>query len=98
MTLTPVPEDLSSVHPYPNPVRVRDGTETIRFPDPNGDIRVRIYTMAGRHVITLENQGSFEVVWDLRNAKGGSVGGGIYIWIATNSKGDRRLGRLAIIK
>ena len=72
--------------------------EVVHFTDLSGDVQLRIYTVAGRHVITLKNERSFEVEWNLTNERGERVGAGIYIWVATNSDGVRKVGHLAIIR
>jgi len=70
----------------------------MRFTDLSGEVEVRIYTASGRLVVVLTNQSTLELEWDLRNGQGQLVGAGIYVWVATNNTGGRKIGQLAVIK
>ena len=61
-------------------------------------MEIRVYTISGRRVITLQNGGAIEVSWDLKNADGDAVASGVYIWLATDVGGHQKVGRLAVIR
>lgn len=98
-TMTPTPVmDLSDAHLYPNPIRVLTGNETAKFTSIPGGVEIRIYTVSGRHVITLLNNGLPEVEWDLTNENGRPVASGPYLWIIKDGQGNKKIGRLGVIR
>ncbi|NOZ03411.1 MAG: T9SS type A sorting domain-containing protein [FCB group bacterium] len=67
---------------YPNPF---NPVTTIQYDIPQaGDIKLTVYDLRGREVITLVNNkiaaGSYAVKWDGRNSTGDMVGSGIYLY------------------
>ena len=84
---------------YPNPFR----TETKFVVDGAGsDAKVRIYTVAGDLVRTVEvfsrqSDGSYACAWDGKNEKGKEAAAGIYVFLITNQGGTGR-GTLVRIK
>jgi hypothetical protein len=61
---------------------------------------VRVFTIAGDHVVTLENeQGRGSLDWDLKNGNGDDVVGGIYMFVVeTRGASQRRSGHFVIIR
>ena len=51
-------------------------------------------------VVIKEGEANWQYswAWDVRNMEGEEVARGIYLWIVTNSAGERRTGKIAIIK
>ena len=68
------------------------------FTNLNGEVEVRIYSIIGRHVITLRNQGAAEVAWNLLNEQGHPVASGVYFWLAMGANGKSKVGRIAVIR
>ncbi len=91
--------DFSPAYVFPNPFR----DETRFVVDGAGsEMRVRIYTVAGDLVRTLEgfvlqSDGSFACNWDGRNERGKEAASGIYIYLITNPR-RREGGTLVRIK
>jgi hypothetical protein len=88
-------EDLSDVEAYPNPVIVADGDNAVFFKRVPADASISIFSVAGDLVYEFEL--SLQDHWDLKNSKGGSVAGGIYIF-HVRSKNASGTGKFAIIK
>ncbi len=88
-------EDLSDVEAYPNPVIVADGDNAVFFKRVPADASISIFSVAGDLVYELDL--SLQDHWDLKNSKGGSVAGGIYIF-HVRSKNASGTGKFAIIK
>lgn len=62
---------------------------------------IRIYTMAGEHVRTLNHAGTIfdgTEKWNLLNSEGHDIAPGIYIYHVESKAGNEKIGRLAIIK
>ncbi|MEE9161418.1 MAG: hypothetical protein V3U35_00470, partial [Candidatus Neomarinimicrobiota bacterium] len=62
---------------------------------------IRIFTLAGDHVNTLEHAGSVfdgSASWNLLNKDGHEIAPGIYIYHLETPGGHQKLGRLAVIK
>lgn len=97
---------LEDIHVVPNPYFVRYSGLVERTADDNflkfsgvPDVcTIRVYTLAGDLVRTLENpDGDGMVEWDLLSSNGQQVASGIYLYHVESPYGER-LGRFAIIK
>jgi len=94
---TPIVGDLSNVIVYPNPFKPHLGHNEIYFKGLTEKTTIKIYNIAGELVRQIDNIDG-EAVWDARNDSGNKVASGIYIYIMTNDKGNKKTGKLAIIK
>jgi len=97
---------LSKIKVVPNPyyarydarVETEEGESVIKFQDIPDRCTVRIYTLAGDLVKTIEhNDGTGAEYWNLLTAESIQVASGIYIYHIDSPYGER-LGRFAIIK
>jgi hypothetical protein len=97
-TVALVAGDLSSVRVYPNPWRVdKYSIPQVTFDRlPLGSI-VKIFTLSGRFVKRLTAPAE-TALWDLTNDAGDTVASGLYIYVVTDSKGNRTRGKLTLIK
>jgi hypothetical protein len=93
LVVSPVLSDrlsLESVLVYPNPAR-RDCRFTFML-SRAADVRVRVFSMAGRHVFDSGlRPGSFgynEVEWDGRDSGGGVPANGVYLFVVTARTDD----------
>jgi flagellar hook assembly protein FlgD len=59
---------------------------------------IRIFNMAGQLVKKQDVSGQYSWDWDGKNMDGKKVARGIYIWVVTNPAGEKRTGKIAIIK
>jgi len=86
---------LSDVLNYPNPLRNRTSfTFELNFADT--EVRVKIFTLAGRLIRTLESvgvRGFNQIDWDGRDEDGDSLANGVYLYkiIATQNLGGEAL-------
>jgi len=94
---TPIVGDLSNVIVYPNPFKPYLGHTEIYFKGLTEKTTIKIYNIAGELVRKIENVEG-ETTWDARNNSGNKVASGVYIYIITNDKGNKKIGKLAIIK
>jgi flagellar hook assembly protein FlgD len=89
--------DLGSVKAYPVPYRPGRGLMTIANLTANADIR--IYTVTGELVRTLEYDSSDgRASWDGRNDAGRTVASGVYLVYIKNPAGGNRKIKVALEK
>lgn len=107
MATSEVSENLDNVVVYPNPFKPNDGnartgtwSQGIIFGNLTSRATIKIYTIAGELVRELEKPPATggEKVWDGNNEKGKKVASGVYLYLITNPQGDKKLGKLAVIK
>jgi flagellar hook assembly protein FlgD len=92
-------DDLVSVIVYPNPVRTAIGQNQVTFENLTGDVTIRIFKISGGLVRQIESSDSGgTVTWDLTNDNGEKVGSAVYLYLITNSAGQKAKGKLAIIR
>ncbi len=82
---------------YPNPVKIYSGATELIFTNCSLNTTVEIYNISGELVFTFNTDG-IEYRWDLMNNNGKKVSTGIYLYIAFNNHGEKRRGKIAIIK
>jgi hypothetical protein len=86
---------------YPNPyLELRNSSKRINFIHLTFDAKVRVYTLNGRLVWEMEkNDGSDRIVWQgVENRAGQKMASGVYIYIITNSKGQKVMGKLGLVR
>lgn len=88
---------LGAAHCYPVPFRPALGHTRITFTALTRAALVRIYTISGELVRTLEKNDSGETLdWDARNSRGERLASGVYIF-TVKSGGQSADGKLMII-
>ena len=91
-------DDLSQIFTYPNPCRVGAGENSIMFANLTREATIKILTLSGQVIRTLEeNDGNGGVSWDLRNEQGEMVAAGIYVYYVSNQVQSKK-GKLGIIR
>jgi hypothetical protein len=96
----PVTTTTSSFAPqvYPNPWRSDRGyAQQVTFALLTGNTTLKIFTVSG-HLIKTLNTSNASVTWDLTNDSGDKVASGIYLYLITDSQGDKVKGKVAVIK
>ncbi len=96
---------LGEVFSYPNPCYLDQG-QVVRIANLPSDIeRIYIYTINGELVRTLEigdeieeSPGYTVATWDCRNEYGEEVVRGIYVYLAATSAGEKKVGKIAVLK
>jgi len=97
---SPVTSDAGSftVLVYPNPWRSdRAYPRQMTFAQLPAGTTVKIFTVSGHLVKTLDPQSPGFSTWDLTNDSGDRVASGIYIYLATTPSGNKARGKLAVI-
>ena len=94
---------LDQIRVVPNPYFTGSRYETstnprvVKFTHLPERCSVRIFNLAGRLVRTLEkNDASSQLVWDLANAQGQTVAGGVYVFHVDAPEIGSTTGRLAV--
>jgi hypothetical protein len=102
--------NLAAFTVYPNPFQPNDGNALtgveyngavntgITFENLPQGSRIRIFTALGEQVAdhTIDATGGTQ--WDVRNARGERVASGVYVYIVTAPNGERRTGKLAVVR
>ena len=82
--------DLSSVKVYPNPYIPGEKTGKLYFEGLTNRATVKIYALDGTLVKTIEKDDVSEKKdWNGKNESNEDVGSGIYLYVITNSSGDK---------
>ncbi|MFC1501227.1 T9SS type A sorting domain-containing protein [Elusimicrobiota bacterium] len=94
-------DNLNEAHAFPVPFRPSQGHTKITFTRLTSEARIRIYTISGKLVKTLEKTDTTtdEIDWyPVVNYAGENVVSGVYIFYVDESDGMHRSGKLVIIK
>jgi hypothetical protein len=88
---------LGAAHCYPVPFRPAAGHTLITFTALTRSAQVRIYTISGELVRTLDKNDSGETLdWDVKNSRGQRVVSGVYIY-TVKSGSQTATGKLMVI-
>ena len=94
-----VPADnLGNVRAYPNPFKPSKGHTWMKFDNLTVNSSIKIYTIAGDLVWGMDDIDTGEVLWYGNNSSGEKLASGMYIYIVTNNKGEKSIGKLAILR
>ncbi|OGS20205.1 MAG: hypothetical protein A3J83_08725 [Elusimicrobia bacterium RIFOXYA2_FULL_40_6] len=80
----------------PNPFVVREGLR-IKFIEVPTGAQLSIYNISGELVRRL-SESNFEIEWDAKNERGDFVSSGIYIYVLKDTAGNKKTGKIAVIK
>jgi hypothetical protein len=96
---------LDEVKVYPNPFKPNDGdfrtggwNSGITFDGLTSDARIRIFSLTGELIREVDVTGQVTWTWDVENMNGKKVVRGVYIYLITNSAGEKKSGKIAVIK
>lgn len=91
--------NLDTLNVYPNPVRRYQGANQVTFDNLTPQVRIRIYNAAGTLVREVQQTlGGNSYQWDLKNASGRDVASGVYVYLLTNDAGEKKSGKIAVIR
>jgi hypothetical protein len=90
-------ENLGNVIVYPNPWKSDMGVDVITFSNLTENCKIQIYTIAGELVFEVKPD-NIDYQWDLKNEKGKKVASGVYLYIISNDKGEKKTGKIVIIR
>ncbi|MEW6619243.1 MAG: right-handed parallel beta-helix repeat-containing protein, partial [bacterium] len=93
------PADLTGAYVYPNPT---DGSKLV-FAGLTQNVRIRVFTVAGEEVFEIDivepnipEPGKWR--WNCRGSQGQRLASGIYIYLITNELGQKKVGKLGIVR
>ncbi|MBA7481213.1 hypothetical protein ES707_16683 [subsurface metagenome] len=93
---------LDNVKVYPNPYKPGSGglfdASGISFVGLAGETKIKIYNIAGELVLEQDNNEYPDYEWNIRNKKGKKVASGVYIYLITNDRGNKKIGKFTIVK
>lgn len=90
--------NFSQLNVFPNPVRVYLGDSSLTFKNVTAPFHLRIYNSRGFLVYEARQDSGSSLVWDLKNNSGQAVASGIYVYLATDDAGERKTGKIGIIR
>lgn len=95
---------INEVHNYPNPIK-RKTTFTYQLTLDADDVKITIYTSAGRRIRVLKDvsakEGYNEVTWNGQDAEGTPLANGVYFYKIRAELGDKKvesIHRMAVIR
>jgi hypothetical protein len=83
---------------YPNPWRASRGDHAITFDQIPAGSTVKIFTVSARWVATLTADAGGKASWNLTNDSGERVASGIYLYLITDSQGNKTRGKFTVIR
>ncbi|MFH1097549.1 MAG: T9SS type A sorting domain-containing protein [Candidatus Desantisbacteria bacterium] len=97
MEITEFESDLDNVIVYPNPYLSSKHGCSIFFDRLTENSTIRIFNIAGELVREIDVQGSPQS-WDTCNESNEKVASGIYIYLIKDSGGNKKVGKLGILR
>jgi hypothetical protein len=94
-------KNLEGLIVYPNPYLERLAVyKRIKFIRLTAQAKITVYDLGGAVVWEAEkNSGSDSMDWEkVTNLQGTPLASGIYIYIITNPQGDRKTGKIAVVR
>jgi len=90
--------DLSDAYAYPVPFLPSRGDSTITFTNISPVCKIKIYTLNGELVATIDHTtGETSYPWSVTNDRGDRLASGVYLYIIKNEKYSKK-GKLIIIR
>jgi hypothetical protein len=89
---------LAASRAYPNPFRPYTGQVRIFFAPLTTEARIRIFKLSGELLAEIRNSGGGLAVWDGKNAGGHDLASGVYFYVITNPAGEKKSGKIVIIR
>ncbi len=89
--------DLKNVKVYPNPWKSDTSVDKIAFANLTENSNIKIYGVNGS-LIFEKVINNIEYLFDLKNTDGEEISAGVYIYLITNDRDEKKIGKFAIIK
>ena len=94
----PPQDNVDTSHVYPNPCNISKGCNGVTFTRLTLKATVRVYTISGELVRTIEKNSNIDSEgWDLKNENGLQVASGLYIYLSQGG-GTSKKGKLVIVR
>ena len=99
--------DLKTAHCFPNPYKPNSAGDfnaaKIVFSELTRDVSLKVYNVAGelvydQNAVTAKDVTGGTLDWNAVNNKGQKLASGVYIYLLTNASGQKKEGKVAIIK
>ncbi|MCG2725981.1 MAG: T9SS type A sorting domain-containing protein [Elusimicrobia bacterium] len=91
-------KDLSDAHCYPTPFKPSLGHDKITFTNLTRDSEIKIYTISGELIKTLnKSDANDSIEWNAKTGNGENLASGVYIYMI-KSASQAKKGKLMIIK
>jgi len=91
-----LPANLENLIVYPNPFEPARGHTGIVFAELTTDTTIRIFDLGGREISRGDVSWEMSWTWDVKNKEGEMVARGIYVYLVTNSRGEKKMGKIAV--
>jgi uncharacterized repeat protein (TIGR01451 family) len=89
--------DLANVLIGPVPFKANVSAGGINFKNLPSGTRIRLFTISGRLVQTINVPAGGNIMWDIKNASGNTVASGVYLYII-DANGQTKKGKLVVIE
>jgi len=93
-----IAETLEDLIVYPNPFEPAKGHTKVTFEALTEEVTIRIFTLSGELVRKEELPFQYSWDWDGKNMNGEELARGVYIWVVTNAAGEKKAGKVAVLK
>jgi len=93
-----LPTSLENLIVYPNPFQPSRGHTIIVFSELTTEATIRIFGLGGQEIARGDTSWEMSWTWDVRNREGEEVGRGIYVYFISNSQGEKKIGKIAVVK
>jgi subtilisin family serine protease len=90
--------NLESLIVYPNPFQPVRGHTGVVFAGLTTDATIRIFDLSGQEISRGDISWEMSWTWNVTNSEGERVTRGIYIYLVTNSQGEKEIGKIAVVK
>jgi hypothetical protein len=90
-------ENLENVIVYPNPYKPDGGVDAVTFANLAENTKIQIYNVTGELIFEVKAT-DISYPWYLINQKGKDVASGVYLYIISNAKGEKKIGKFVIIR
>jgi len=96
--LVAVAPDLTGLIVYPNPVEPAGGHTKVTFEGLTEEVTIRIFTLSGELVRKVELLSQYSWSWNLKNEQGEDAARGTYLCVVTNTDGETKRVKFALLK
>ena len=88
---------LTDVKVYPNPFKPDMVIDVITFANLTENAKIQIYTISGTIIFEAEAD-SIEYQWNIKNKDDNDIVSGVYIYYISDDKGNKKIGKIAVIR
>ncbi|MBI4753794.1 T9SS type A sorting domain-containing protein, partial [Candidatus Desantisbacteria bacterium] len=92
-----IASNLSNIRVYPNPFNDNSANSGITIDQLSENVTIKIFNIAGELVDELSDI-TGKAQWDTKNSSGEKVASGIYIYLIIDHVGNKKVGKLAVVR